>query len=698
MSETSDRAALPAEPVPPCQAACPAHTDVRGYVHAIARGEFEEAYRLAREPNPLVYICGKACAHPCEEECRRGDVDDPIAIYALKRFATEQHDLSQGHAPWLPTAEPKEDKVAIIGSGPGGLACAHDLTRMGYPVTVFEELPKLGGMTQVGIPEYRMPRQTVDTEVAQLKELGIEFITNHRVDDVEALLSDGYGAVFIAVGSHVGRKLRLPGAEHADVWINTDFLRRVALGETIDLTGRHVLVLGGGNVAIDVARTAVRCGAAEVSMTCLESAEQMPAHDWEIEEAKEEGIKMYTSRTFRECVLDGDGHVAGIKCIEVDFRGFLPDGRLDMEEYLDTEHVLAADLIIFAIGQGPDLSLLPDDDSIEQTRRRTIQVDPVTLATTKAGVFAGGDAVTGVGFIIDAIAAGHRAALSIDAYLRGIDPDSVQPVEAEKLGSLEEKTISHIRLLTREEMPMLSPDERRANFDEIYLGYTETQAVRAAQRCLTCGAGAAVDVDKCIACLTCVRVCPYEVPILARGTAEVVADQCQACGLCAAECPAKAIAMTLYTEEDMIKEIRRAVDQAKSNGQPAIVGFACRYCAYTGQEPNLVKASLPENVRTIDVLCSGKVDSLYLLKAFEFGADGVFVAGCLDGECHNEKGNVHAGQRVGYIKGLLDEIGIGGARLEMFHTSPEQCTDMTEAVGTLAATIEELGPSPVRRG
>jgi NADPH-dependent glutamate synthase beta subunit-like oxidoreductase len=216
MSETSGQSAPSAEPVPPCQAACPAHTDVRGYVQAIARGEFEEAYRLARDPNPLAYICGKACAHPCEEECRRGDVDDPIAIYALKRFATEQHDLSLGHAPWLPLAESKEDKVAIIGSGPGGLTCAHDLARMGYMVTVFEELPKLGGMTQVGIPEYRMPRDTVDTEVAQLKELGIEFVTNHRVDDVEALLQDGYGAVFIAVGSHVGRKLRLPGVDHAD--------------------------------------------------------------------------------------------------------------------------------------------------------------------------------------------------------------------------------------------------------------------------------------------------------------------------------------------------------------------------------------------------------------------------------------------------------------------------------------------------
>ena len=696
MSEKSDRPALPTEPVPPCTAACPAHTDVRGYVNAIACGDYEEAYRLAREPNPLPYVCGKACAHPCEEECRRGDVDEPIAIYALKRFATEQHDLRKGHAPGLTVAEPKEERVAIIGSGPGGLTAAHDLARMGYKVTVFEALPKLGGMMQVGIPPYRLPRDVIDLETAPLKELGIEFVTDKRIKDVDALLEDGYKAVFLAVGSHIGRKLRLPNVDLPDVWLNTEFLRQVALGEKIDLSGRHVLVLGGGNVAIDVARAAVRLGAAEVSMTCLEGADTMPAHDWEIEEAKAEGIKIYPSRTFKECVLE-DGQVAGMRCVKVDFRGFLPDGRLDMDEFVDTEHILAADLIIFAIGQGPDLRFLPKDGSIAQTRRRTIQVDPLTLATTKPGVFAGGDAVTSVGFIIDAIAAGQRAARSIDAYLRGVDPASVQPPEPENLGDLQKKTMSHIRPLKREEMPLLRLDSRKTTFEEVYLGYTETQAIRASHRCLTCGAGALVDTDKCIACLTCVRVCPFEVPLLARGTADVPVDQCQACGICATECPAKAISMKLYSDEDMIKDIKSAVRRAKGDGEPAIIGFACRYCAYTGEDANVVKAKLPKNVKTIDVLCSGKVDALYLLKAFEFGADGVFVAGCLDGECHNDKGNVHAGQRVTYIKGLLDGLGLGGARLEMFNMSSEQCADMTEAVRALAAKVKDLGPSPVRR-
>jgi formate dehydrogenase beta subunit len=696
MSEKSDRSEPPEEPLPPCAVACPAQTDVRGYVNAIARGDFEEAYRLAREPNPLPYICGKVCAHPCEDECRRGDVDEPIAIAALKRFATERHNLRKGHAPGLSVAEPRTEKVAIIGAGPGGLTAAHDLARVGYRVTVFEAYPKLGGTMQVGIPLYRLPRETIDIETAPLKELGIEFVTNQRIADVDALLSDGYKATFIAVGSHMGRKLRLPGADLPDVWLNTEFLRRVALGEKIDLTGRHVLVLGGGNVAIDVARTVVRLGAAEVSMTCLEGADAMPAHDWEIEEAEEEGIKIYPSRTFKECVLE-DGRVAGMRCVEVDFRGFLPEGGLDMTEFVDTEHILAADLIIFAIGQGPDLSFLPKDGSIAQTRRRTIEVDPVTLATTKPGVFAGGDAVTGIGFIIDAIAAGHRAARSIDAYLQGIDPASVQPPEPEKLGDLQKTTISHIRPLNREEMPKLALDLRKATFDEVDLGYTETQAIRAAHRCLTCGAGALVDTDRCTACLTCVRVCPYEVPLLARGTADVPVDQCQACALCATECPAKAISMKLYSDEDMIKDIKKAVRRATGKDAPAIVGFACRYCAYTGEDANVIKAKLPNNVRTIDVLCSGKVDALYLLKAFEFGADGVFVAGCLDGECHNEKGNVHAGQRVTYARGLLEEIGLGGARLEMFNMSSEQCADMTEAIRTLAAKVKELGPSPVRK-
>ncbi|MBM4432243.1 MAG: 4Fe-4S dicluster domain-containing protein, partial [Chloroflexi bacterium] len=542
--------------LPPCAATCPAQTDVRGYVQAIARGDFQEAYRLAREPNPLPYICGKVCAHPCETECRRGDVDEPIAICALKRFATERHDLRKGHAPGLTVAEAKEEKVAVIGSGPGGLTAAHDLARLGYQVTVFEALPKLGGTMQVGIPLYRLPRETIDIEIAPLRELGIEFVTNQRVADIDALLQDGYKAVFIAAGSQMGRKLRLPNVELPDVWLNMEFLRRVALGEEIDLTGRHVLVLGGGNVAVDCARTAVRLGAAEVAMACLESSETMPAHPWEIEEAEEEGVKMYPSRTFKECVLDESGKVSGMRCVKVDFRGFKPDGALDMDEFVDTDHILAADLIIFAIGQGPDLSFLPQDGSVAQTRRRTIQVDPLTLATTKPGVFAGGDAVTGVGFIIDAIAAGQRAARSIDAYLRGMDPASVQPPSPEKLGDLQKKTISHIRKIAREPMPKVAAEERKATFAEVELGYTETQAIRAALRCLTCGAGADVNTEKCIACLTCVRVCPYEVPILSRGTAEVVVDQCQACGLCASECPAKAITMKLYSDDDMIKDIR----------------------------------------------------------------------------------------------------------------------------------------------
>jgi len=444
MSEKNDVSSLPTEALPPCTAACPAHTDVRGYVNAIARGDLEEAYQLAREANPLPYICGKVCAHACETECRRGDIDEPVAICALKRFATEQHDLRKGHAPGLSVAEPKEDKVAIVGAGPGGLTVAHDLARMGYKVTVFDANPKPGGTMQVGIPLYRLPRDTVELEVAPLRELGIEFVTNTRVSDVDALLADGYKAVFLAIGSHAGRKLRLANADLPDVWLNMEFLRRVALGEKVDLSGRHVLVLGGGNVAIDVARTAVRLGAAEVSMTCLESCTMMPAHAWEIEEALDEGVQMFHDRTFKEIVAE-NGKVKGVRCVKVDFRGFLPTGGIDMDEFPETEHVLPADLVIFAIGQGPDLSFLPQDGSIAQTRRRTIQVDPLTLATTKPGVFAGGDAITGVGFIIDAVGAGHRAARSIDAYLRGIDPATVQPPEPEKLGELQKKTVSHVR-------------------------------------------------------------------------------------------------------------------------------------------------------------------------------------------------------------------------------------------------------------
>jgi len=404
--------------------------------------------------------------------------------------------------------------VAVIGSGPAGMTCAQDLVKLGHGVTVFEALPVPGGMMRVGIPSYRLPYDLVQKEIDDVLALGVELKLNHRVDDAMALLQDGYDAVFVAVGAHQGVRLPIPGADLPEVTLATDFLRRAALregsreygvgsrncgeGEFRSLEGKRVLVLGGGNVAIDAAMTAVRLGASWVGMSCLESRETMPAHEWEIQDAQEEGIEVFPSRTFKEVTSTG-GHVAGVRCIEVDFRGFV-EGRPDFDEKPGTEHVIEADMVVFAIGQRPDVSLLPDE---VQVRGRFAAVDAVTLVTDVPGLFAGGDVVTGTAFVVDAIAAGHKAASSMDAYLRGEPlPEAEPEVEVAELTEEEARAqvvSGEVSDAPRHEVIKLPAAERVQGFREVYPALTEEEARAEAERCLSCGI--------CSECLQCVYAC-----------------------------------------------------------------------------------------------------------------------------------------------------------------------------------------------
>ena len=488
----------------PCRDACPIHQRAQGYIALIREKRYAEAYRVIKEDNPFPAICGRICNHRCEDECSRNKVDEPVSIMALKRFVVDQvQDMER--EPITPPERIHEERIAIVGSGPAGLTAAHDLVKMGYGVTVFEALPVAGGMMRVGVPEYRLPAELIQREIDDILALGVELKLNTRVDDVDALLKDGYAAVFLAVGAHQGRKLRIPGADLPGVLLNTDFLRQVRMGERPGL-GERVLVLGGGNVAIDVARTAVRLGAKEVYMSCLEGRDNMPAHPWEIAEAEEEGVRILAGRTFKEIVAR-DGRVAGVRCWEVDFRGFTPDGRLDMDEFPETEHIIEADTVIFAIGQAPDLSLLSGDGDVKVTRRRTIEVDPDTLATGKPGVFAGGDAVTGTAFVVEAIAAGHKAARSIDRFLRGEELGAREPVLQPKVELSEEEIQERLErgdivYQPRVQQRNLPVAERINNFREVSLGLTEEEALAEAERCLSCGV--------CSECLECFYACKAE--------------------------------------------------------------------------------------------------------------------------------------------------------------------------------------------
>jgi heterodisulfide reductase subunit A-like polyferredoxin len=518
--------------VAPCREACPINQRAQGYVALIREGRYADAYRTIKEDNPFPSVCGRVCNHRCEDACSRGKADAPINIMALKRFVTDWV-LAHG-TNGTNDASPEDDvrpeptgkKVAVVGSGPAGLTCAWDLVRQGHAVTVYEALPVAGGMMRVGVPGYRLPYDLVQREVDDILAEGVELVLNHRVEDVPGLLQKGFDAVFVGVGAHQGVKLPIPGSDLPEVLVATEFLRAISLArgdygpqsetetskaETSEsgsppqtaswFAGRRVLVLGGGNVAVDSAMGAVRLGASWVGMSCLENRETMPAHEWEIQDAEEEGIEVFPSRTFKE-VTDEDGRVTGVRCAEIDFRGF-KDGRPDFEELSGTETVLEADVVIFAIGQRPEIDCL--QDQVETIRGRFPVVDPETLATSKPGIFAGGDAVTGTAFIVDAIAAGHKAARSIHRYLRdeplineadALRPPALELDEAEVRRRLVSGDIS---LAARVETKKRPAVERRVDFEEVYTGLTEAEARAEAERCLACGI--------CSECLQCVYAC-----------------------------------------------------------------------------------------------------------------------------------------------------------------------------------------------
>jgi heterodisulfide reductase subunit A-like polyferredoxin len=512
--------AIEKQGIAPCRDACPIHQRAQGYIALVAEGRFADAYRTILEDNPFPSICGRVCNHRCEDACNRAQLDSPVNIMAIKRFVADwAWEHSEERAAILENMAARQastgngtlggKRVAVVGSGPAGLTCAQDLARQGCQVTVFEALPVPGGMMRVGVPAHRLPPETVQREIDAILEQGIELKLNHRIDNVKALLEQ-FEAVFVAIGAHGGIKLPIPGNNLPDVLLATEFLCQVSLGlgsgalegkekTASRIKGRRVLVLGGGNVAIDAAMTAVRLGAAWVGMTCLEGREQMPAHEWEVIEAEEEGIQVYPSRTFKEVTSQGD-QVTGVRTVNVDFHGF-QDGRPIFDEHPETETVIPADLVIFAIGQRPESECL---QQVERMRNGRVIVDTDTLATNIPGIYSGGDAVTGTSFIVNAIAAGHQAARSITSYLGqkvvvpGIlqETDTAQPVV--RLAS--DEVYSRVSSFAgRAEMPKRPPQERRADFAEIAARLSEEQARAEAARCLRCGI--------CSECNQCVYAC-----------------------------------------------------------------------------------------------------------------------------------------------------------------------------------------------
>ena len=473
--------------VPPCRAACPAGLDVEGYIQAIVEGDYKRSLDLIRQKLPLPAVISRVCPHPCETECNRGNLegDKGIAINALKRFVVDEVASRWGREEVTAVPRTKEEKVAIIGSGPAGLTVAHDLVWNGYGVTIFEALPVPGGMLAVGIPEYRLPRKILQTEIEDIQKLGVEIRLNSSVGKngltLESLKKQGYKAIFIAVGAHKSQKLNISGEDMEGVYHGVAFLNDANMGKEVKV-GERVVIIGGGDVAIDAARVAFRLGAKEVQLACLERREEMPAHKEQIEQAVEEGVNLNLSWGPKRILGDGR-KVTGVEfrhCISV----FDKEGRFSPSFNEQITMSLETDTLIIAIGQIPDLTFLTDKAKFNITDKGTLQVAPDNLTTGIPGIFAGGDVVSGPASAVEAIAAGHNAATFIGRYLRGESLEYKK--ESPRIIDIEDVKIEDVRKQIRETMPTLPLNERIPGFKEVELGFTKSTALAEADRCLNC--------------------------------------------------------------------------------------------------------------------------------------------------------------------------------------------------------------------
>jgi len=614
-----------------CQSGCPVATDAGRYVQLIAEGREEEAYLVARAPNPFASVCGRICAAPCEDACRRGSIDAPISIRALKRYVTELYGVESihpdtqdqlrentlilegnrytGHLPIHPSSyrtalERKRQRVAVIGSGPAGLSAAHDLALLGYAVTVFEAADEPGGMMRFGIPEYRLPRTLIRAEVDKIVALGVELRLRTPLTSslgLSDLKRDGFNAVFLSVGVSKGRDLQVPGVELDGVVKAIDYLLNVNRGYRMSL-GRRVVVIGGGFVAFDAARTAlrlgrederrelagegearmkealdsaraaVRGGASEVTVVSLESFDEMPVlrttqGQEEFEEAKKEGIRFITRRGPK-------GFLGNGRLETIELRGVLSvfDATGRFAPAYDDENVttIDADACVLAIGQKPDLSFLKPEDEVELTPSGTIRVDPKTLRTSAPGVFAGGDVAFGPRNLIEAVANGKRAARSIHELLSKDGAAVEVTLDVEKIPTSRYLMMAGFEILDREPPPTLDV-RRRTGIAEVETGYDRRQALEQAARCLVCHVQTIYDPEKCVLCGRCVDVCPehclalvpFEDLDLEEAERSALSERaepnglplaamikddtrCIRCGLCAIRCPTDAMTMERF--------------------------------------------------------------------------------------------------------------------------------------------------------
>ena len=550
-----------------CREGCPVRTDSGGYVQAIAEGRYEDAYIIARTPNPFASICGRVCAAPCEAKCRRGALDASISIRALKRFVCERFGVESNNFDigrvYPELRDPRRErvgggrKVAVVGAGPAGLSCAHELALLGFSVTVFEAHSAPGGMLVLGVPEYRLPREIIHAEIAAIESLGVEIRLKNQLGrefELADLKEQGFEAVFLGIGAHKSRDLAIEGVQLDGVLRAIEFLLNVNLGFRVTL-GRKVVVIGGGNVAFDVARSvvrqaemfagmsetelrqalreaasaleqlttreveapdevrlaldvareAIRKGVPEVHMYCLENLDEIPAAREEIEEAEKEGIRLHT-RFGPKRILGSGGKVTGIELIKAS-RVFDENRRFNPQFIEGSEETVDCDTVVLAIGQSPDFSWLRHEDNLKLTPRGTLLTDPKTMATSRPDIFAGGDVAFGPRIIITAVAEGKKAANSIAKFLTGHVPAEKRQARVTIYNTLQYRMKPDYEKLVRRAPPTL-PVDRRIGIAEVEKDYPEPEARRQADRCLKCHIGPVFDGNECVLCGGCADVCP----------------------------------------------------------------------------------------------------------------------------------------------------------------------------------------------
>lgn len=707
----------------PCSRECPLGTNVKAYVSLIAAGRFAEALALVRLTNPFPGVCGRVCPHPCEAACLRSEVEEPVSIAGLKRFLAD-YELRRGIIPRLAGASPGRPesggrRVAIVGAGPAGLTCASDLAREGYAVRVFEALPVAGGMLAVGIPAYRLPKDILSIEIEAIKAQGVEIALSTPVGRGTALstLVAEYDAVFLASGAQALRKLGIPGERQIRQGMISwaDLLREVSLGrgETPGaVAGRSLAVVGGGNTAVDAARAALRAGARKVTILYRRGRGEMTAFPQEVASAEEEGVELVLLCSPVRLVSDR-GRLTGVECARMKLGEPDASGRPSPVALADSEFIIPCDAIIPAVGQELDPSVLEGTSDVRLTEGNLIQADPLTMATSRAGVFAGGDAVTGPASVVEAIAAGHRAAGSIHRFLTGASPAGAS-------SSLEETTIELPIAAKRARVrpAKLPASVRRTSFEEIEQVFTPAQAVAEAERCLRCGpcwecatcvgvcdkkqvmlipgsatprllrvtpelhralaagGGApaswkgeasegtaftvSVDERLCRGCGLCEELCAYHavrVTYRREGffSAAVDADACRGCGCCVSVCPTGAMDQGYFTDHRLAGQIR--------SGEVAV--FSC----YWNPALRSASESLPDEL--VRVMCAGRISAGQLLKAFERGAKGILVLGCSEQDCHYGFGHRQAEANLRKLGQLMELLGLERERLAMIRAGAQ---------------------------